>query len=59
MGEYRNIRVYVKELNDSDLRPNDYVNWQGDTYKFLGWEYGTYPIVEDLDTGETKSLPHF
>ena len=59
MGEYRNIRVYVKELHDSDLRTGDYINWKGETYKFLGWEYGTYPIAEDLETGETITLPHY
>ena len=58
MEEY--TKVKVKQFNLSDnFKKGDFVSWEGTVYKFLGWDYGTYPIVEDLETGETKNLPHY
>ena len=57
--KYIYIKVKVKDLNDSDLSKGDYIEWNGEVFKFLGWEYGTYPIAENLETGETITLPHF
>lgn len=56
--KYRKIKVKIKNLNDSDLRSGDYIEWKDEVYKFLGWEYGTYPVAENLETGETITLPH-
>jgi len=58
MEEY--IKVKVRQFNLSDdFKVGDLVSWEGIAYKFKGWDYGTYPVVEDLETGETKNLPHY
>lgn len=58
MEEY--IKVKVRNFNLSDsFKEGEYVRWKDKVYKFRGWEYGTYPVVEDLETGETITLPHY
>lgn len=54
------IKVKVRKFNISEkFSIGEYVEWDGEVYKFLGYEYGTYPVVEDLETGKTKTLPHY
>lgn len=53
------IKVKVRKFNMSESFQNgEYVEFDGVVYKFLGYEWGTYPVVEDLETGKTKTLPH-
>jgi hypothetical protein len=50
------IRVKVKDLSDDDLKKGDFVDYRGNVYKFLGYEYGTYTTLENVFTGEIKQL---
>lgn len=54
--KYAVVRVRVKDLGDEDLKKGDFVEYRKNVYKFLGYEYGTYTILEDVFTGETISL---
>ena len=54
--KYAVVRVKVKDLSDDDLKKGDYVDYRGDVYKFLGYEYGTYTILENIFTGDIKEL---
>lgn len=53
------IEVEVKDWEDKTLEPNDFVEYEDRIYRFKGYEYGTYPICEDLLTGEIITLPHY
>ncbi len=55
----KNVKIKVKNLSDDDLKVGDFVEYNEVVYKFLGYEYGTYPIGENLETGETVTLPHY
>ena len=59
MPNYVHIKVKIKKLSDKSLKEGDYVEFDNKTYKFEGWDYGTYPIVRDLETNEQKQLPHY
>jgi|TARA_B110000971_G_scaffold158640_1_gene162034 hypothetical protein len=52
------IKVKIKSLSD-DLKVGDFLEYKGVVYKFLGYEYGTYPIGENMETGETVTFPHY
>ena len=59
MSEERYVKIKVRKFNLSEkFSIGEYVEWNNIVYKFLGYEYGTYPVVEDIETGETKTLPH-
>lgn len=53
------VKIKVKNLSDNDLKVGDFIEYNEVIYKFLGYEYGTYPIGENLETGETVTLPHY
>lgn len=53
------IEIEVKKFGVDDIKVNDYMEYKGIIYKFLGYEYGTYPIGENVETGETVTLPHY
>ncbi len=55
----KNVKIKVKNLSDDDLKVGDFVEYNEVVYKFLGYEYGTYPIGENVETGETVTLPHY
>lgn len=52
------IKVEVKTLSDNP-KEGDFIEYNDVIYKFLGYEYGTYPVVKNLETGETITLPHY
>lgn len=54
-----NVEVEVKEFGCDELSEGDYVEYNDVIYKFLGYEYGTYPIAENIETGETVTLPYY
>lgn len=53
------VKIKVKNLSDEDLKVGDFIEYNEIIYKFLGYEYGTYPIGENIETGETVTLPHY
>lgn len=53
------VKIKVKNLSDNDLKVGDFIEYNEVVYKFLGYEYGTYPIGENVETGETVTLPHY
>lgn len=55
----RYIKIRVKKFGSEEIQVGDYVEWEDVVYKFLGYEYGTYPIAENIETGETVTLPHY
>jgi hypothetical protein len=57
MSKY--LKIKVKNLSDNDLKVGDYFEYNDIIYKFLGYEYGTYPVGENVKTGETITLPHY
>ena len=52
-------KVKIKKLFDKDLKPGDYIEYDGKIYEFDGYDYGTYPICKDIETGEQVQLPHY
>lgn len=53
------VKIKVKDFNLSKLKVGDYFEYNNVIYKFLGYEYGTYPIGEDIETNKTVTLPHY
>lgn len=53
------IQVDVKKWDDSDLEVGDYIEYKGEVYKFDGYEFGTYPIATDIETGKQIELPSY
>ena len=45
--------------NIDQIEIGDYIEYKDVIYKFLGYEYGTYPVGENIKTGETVTLPHY
>ena len=58
-----NKKVLIeKEVKNSfeDCKTRDYVSYRGKVYEFLGWSYGTYPNIRDLETNEEIEIyPYF
>lgn len=57
MSKY--VKIKVKKFNLNKLKVGDFFEYNEIVYKFLGYEYGTYPIGENVETGETVTLPHY
>jgi hypothetical protein len=57
MSKY--LKIKVKKFNLNKLKVGDFFEYNEVIYKFLGYEYGTYPIGENVETGETVTLPHY
>ena len=53
------VKLEVKNLYDNDLKVGDFIEYKEIIYKFLGYEYGTYPMGENVETGETVTFPHY
>jgi hypothetical protein len=57
--EYIDGEKYViikkKVVSIDDAKEGDYVEYNGEIYKFLGWDYGSYPVLED-EEGEVKTI---
>lgn len=53
------VKIKVKKFNLNKLKVGDFFEYNEIVYKFLGYEYGTYPIGENVETGETVTLPHY
>lgn len=59
MAEERLIKVQVKKFGFEEISVGDYIEYEDVVYKFLGYEYGTYSIAENVETGETVTLPYY
>lgn len=59
LEKYVEIKVKVKQFGFEEIEVGDYVEYNNKVYKFIGYEWGTYPIGEDVETGETVTLPHY
>jgi hypothetical protein len=57
MSKY--LKIKVKKFNLNKLKVGDFFEYNEVIYKFLGYEYGTYPIGENVETRETVTLPHY
>jgi hypothetical protein len=57
MSKY--VKIKVKKFNLNKLKVGDFFEYNEVIYKFLGYEYGTYPIGENVETGKTVTLPHY
>ena len=57
MSKY--VKIKVKKFNLNKLKVGDFFEYKDVVYKFLGYEYGTYPIGENVETGETVTFPHY
>ena len=57
MSKY--VKIKVKQFDLNKLKTGDFFEYEEVVYKFLGYEYGTYPIGENVETGETINLPPF
>lgn len=56
----KEVTIKVKEFGkDSNIKVGDYIEWEDIVYKFLGYEWGTYPLAENIETGEQVTLPHY
>lgn len=53
------LEVELKTLDDKDLKKGDYIKFEGEIYRFDGYEWGTYPIATNVKTGEQRELPHY
>jgi hypothetical protein len=51
------IEVEVKCWDNPNLKVGDYLEYEGEIYKFDGYECGTYPFATHIDTGEQIELP--
>lgn len=51
--KYVNIKKKVVSIEDA--KEGDYVEYNNEIYKFLGWDYGTYPVLEDSE-GEVHTI---
>lgn len=58
MKEIR-ITHKVKQFGVDNVETGEYMEYKDVIYKFLGYEYGTYPIGENIETGKTVTLPHY
>ena len=59
----KEMTVTLKNIKDfrfvSDPSVNDLYIYDDRVFVFIGYEYGTYPIGKDIETGETFTLPHY
>jgi hypothetical protein len=55
--KYINIRKKV--LTIEEAKKGDYVEYKGQIYKFIGWDYGTYPVLEDEEGEQLTIYPYY
>lgn len=56
----KEVKIKVKQFGiDSGIKEGDYIEYDDIVYKFLGYEWGTYPLAENIETGEQVTLPHY
>lgn len=53
------IKQKVKSFGFEEIEVGDFIEYNHTIYKFIGYEYGTYPIALNIETGETVTLPHY
>jgi|TARA_B110000483_G_C17747792_1_gene371107 hypothetical protein len=53
------IEIEVKEGFSDELKVGEYFVYKGEVYKFDGYEYGTYPIATNLETGKQIEPSHY
>ncbi len=49
----------IKKFKLNKTKAGDLCKHNGQLCKFLGYEYGTYPILEVVETGEHIQLKHY
>lgn len=49
------LKVEVKDLDDA--KKGDYVHHREKVYKFLGYDWGTYAILEDSEGNQIELGP--
>ena len=49
----------LQDLFDGKVSKGDYLEYKGKLYKFDGYDYGTYPMATNVETGEQIQLPHY
>jgi hypothetical protein len=62
MCEKKKTVLVEHEVKESfeDCVNGDYVEYNGKVWIFRGWGWGTYPNIEDLETGEiTEIYPYY
>lgn len=52
------IKIKVKKWGVDDVKVGDYVEYKSQVVKFLGYDYGTYPFGEDVESKEIIELPY-
>ena len=57
------IIVTLKNVKDfrfvSEPIVGEFYLYEGSVYSLIGYEYGTYPIGKNIETGELFTLPHY
>jgi hypothetical protein len=53
--KYVMLKVEVKDLDDA--KKGDYVDHRGKVYQFMGYDYGTYAILEDQEGNQIEIGP--
>tara|TARA_Y100000389_G_scaffold144286_1_gene142607 strand:+ start:224 stop:400 length:177 start_codon:yes stop_codon:yes gene_type:complete len=53
------IELEVKEGFSDDLKVGEYFVYKGEVYQFDGYDWGTYPMATNLETGEQKKFTHY
>lgn len=53
------IRVKVKQFGFEEIEKGDFIEYNNQVYQFVGYEYGTYPIAKNIETGEIETLPYY
>jgi len=55
-----NIKIELEQFSpDKSYKKGDLFYWEGGVYKFDGYDFGTYPMAENIETGEQKQLPQY
>jgi hypothetical protein len=52
------ITIIKKVVSIEEASKGDYVEYNGEIYKFLGWSHGTYPLLEDSEGKEHEIYPY-
>lgn len=53
------LGVEVKNWREDDFVKGEFIEYNDEIYTFLGYDYGTYPIIKHIETEETIELPYY
>ena len=50
--------IIVQDVKESfeECKKGDYVEYNGKVYEWVGWSWGTYPNIKDIETGEVTEI---